>query len=103
MDSLVAPMLAQGRAEARSAFGFDPAASPQTAIDALFAATAALRAGDRGAAGAALVPLTGSGGAEAALQKLRDLPHLPRAAAATARARDSLFQSDGDSGRRRIM
>ncbi|WP_237217894.1 hypothetical protein, partial [Falsiroseomonas oryziterrae] len=46
LDPLVVPMLAQGRAEARAAFGLDPAAPPQRALDALYATAVALRAGN---------------------------------------------------------
>lgn len=100
LDPLVAPMLAQGRAEARAAFGLDPAASPQRATDALYATATALRAGNREAAAAALAPVTGAEGAPATLQRLAALPHLPRAAAATARARMALEQRDRGNRRR---
>lgn len=103
MDPLVVPMLAQGRAEARSAFGFNPTTSPQSAMDALFAAAAALRAGDPATARTALVPLTSADRAEATLQRLDALPPLPRAAAATARAQQSLMRRDSSGDRRRTF
>lgn len=101
LDGLVVPMLRQGRAEARSAFGLDPAATPQRATDALFGTAAALRAGDRAGAAAALAPLTGPDRAEGTLQRLAAMPYLPQAAAATSRARDSMLRNDQDDGNRR--
>jgi hypothetical protein len=99
MDPLLAPMLARGRAEARAAFGLDPAAPPQLAMDALFATTAALRAGDRPRAASALSPLTGPRQAEATLRSLERLPPLPAAATATARAERAMMQMDRGSRR----
>jgi hypothetical protein len=96
MDPLVAPMLEQGRAEARNAFGFTPAAPPQRTVDLLYATAAALRAGNRAAALEFLAPLTGPGGSEAALERLAALPYLPAAASGTARARDSLSRRERD-------
>jgi hypothetical protein len=100
-DALVVPMLAQGRAEARAAFGFSPAAPPQAAVNALYNAAEALRVNDRARAGAALVPLTGPDRVEATLDRLAALPYLPAAAAATARARNSMDQRDRDRDRDR--
>jgi hypothetical protein len=98
MDPLVVPMLRQGRAEARRAFGFRPDASAQQAVDALYGAAAALRAPDTAAAEAALRPLAPGGGA---LARLARLPILPQAAAGTARARFALVNRDrgGRDGR----
>jgi len=102
LDPLVVPQLAGGRAEARAAFGLDPAAPPQRALNALYATAAALRGGDRDAALAALASLTGPGRAEATLGRLAALPHLPQAAAATARARNGMRMMDQDNGRNRF-
>ncbi len=102
MDPLVPLALAQGRAEARAAFGLDPAASPQRAMDALYGAAAALRAGDRDGAIAALTPLTpltGALGAAPALTRLAAFPSLPRATEALARARIGMHRMDRDGGR----
>jgi hypothetical protein len=99
LDPLVAPMLARGRAEARAAFGLDPAAPPQRALDGLYGTAAALRQGDRARAAAALAPLTGTDRADGTLQRLAALPYLPEAAAATARARAAMNRRDQDSGR----
>lgn len=99
LDPLVVPMLRRGRAEARAAFGLDPAAAPQRAADALFGAAAALRAGDRGRATQALAPVTGAERADGTLQRLAALPYLPEATAATSRAQSALSRRDQDSGR----
>jgi hypothetical protein len=87
MDPLVPLALAQGRAEARAAFGLDPAASPQRAMDALYGAAAALRAGDRDRAIAALSPLTGAAGAAPALARLAAFPSSHRAGSGCRRCR----------------
>ena len=100
IDPLVAPLLAQGRAEARAAFGLDPAAPPQRAVDALFGTAAALRAGDQARAQAALAPLTGAERAEGTLQRLAAMPHLPQAAAATRAADNAMRRRDQDGSRR---
>jgi len=85
-DGLALPMLQQGRAESRRAFGIRPDAPPQLAVDALFAAAVALEAGRREEATAALVPIAAPGDAEAMRDRLDNLPHLPAAAAGTNRA-----------------
>ena len=102
MNALVPPLLAQGRAEARAAFGLDPAAPPQRVMDALYGAAAALRAGDSARAVAALAPLTGPDRAEAALARMAAFPYLPRAAQALAQARLGLNRMDRDGIRRRV-
>ncbi|SFL07920.1 hypothetical protein [Falsiroseomonas stagni] len=91
MDPLVVPMLRQGRAEARSAFGFRPDASAQAAVDALYGAAAAIRVRDSAAAAASLLPLAPDG---AALSRLAALPILPQAIAGTTRARAALVRRD---------
>lgn len=87
-DPLVAPMLQQGRAEARQAMGLRPGASGQSAVDGLYAAAAALRAGDRARAEAALAPIAPQPGVT--LARLAALPYLPNAAAATTAAQRAL-------------
>ncbi len=101
MDALVVPMLRQGRAEARAAFGFRPDASAQAAVDALYGAAAALRAHNQAGAEAALLPLSPDGGA---LPRLASLPTLPQAIAGTTRARAALVGRDrgGRNGRRTL-
>lgn len=104
-DALVAPMMSRGRAEARSVMGLRPDAAPQGAIDAWYAAAAALRAGDRAAAEAALAPVAPD--PPATLRRLAALPYIPAAAFATAQAnralvaRDSARDMDKPFGRRR--
>jgi hypothetical protein len=99
MDPLVSLALAQGRAEARAAFGLDPTAAPQRAMDALYGAAAALRAGDRPRAVQTLAPLTGADRAEAALTQMASFPYLPRAAQALAQARIGMNRMDRDGAR----
>jgi hypothetical protein len=101
MDPLVPLALAQGRAEARAAFGIDPAVSPQRAMDGLYGAAAALRAGDRGRAVAALAPLTGPDRAEQTLARLAAFPTLPVATRALAQARAGMNRMDRDNDRPR--
>lgn len=101
MDPLVVPMLRQGRAEARSAFGFRPDASAQAAVDALYGAAAALRARNPAGAEAALLPLAPDGGA---LPRLASLPTLPQAIAGTTRARAALVgRSQGGRHGRQVF
>lgn len=99
LDALVVPMLRQGRAEARTAFGFRSDAPAQLAVEALYGAAAALRSGDRARAEAALRPLTGPGREAGTIERLAALPRLPQAAAATARAQNALTQRDRNQGR----
>ena len=101
MDPLVPVLLAQGRAEARAAFGLDPTAAPQRAMDALYGAAAALRDGDRPRALQALVPLTGADRADGALTRMAAFPYLPRASQALAQARIGMNRMDRDGGRSR--
>ncbi|WP_137180454.1 hypothetical protein [Roseomonas sp. AR75] len=98
IDPTTILMLQAGRAEARAAFGIDPAAPPQQVVDSLFAVAVALRAGDREAALAALAPIVPPGQAEAVLARMAELPVLPRAAAATRRAQAAML----DMGQRRF-
>jgi hypothetical protein len=100
-DPLVAPMLGQGRAQARAAMGVRPDASPQGAVDAWYAAAAALRTGDRARAEAALA-LVAAAPSET-LRRLDPLPALPAAAIATSRAQGALMARDSDSRRRPLF
>lgn len=99
MDPLVPLALAQGRAEARAAFGIASAVPPQRAMDGLFGAAAALRAGDRDRALAALAPLAGEAGAVSLLGRLGAFPSLPVATRALAQARIGLTRMDQDNDR----
>ena len=94
LDAFVVPELRAGRAEARAAFGFRQEATPQLAVDSLYGAAAAFRAGDRAAASAALARLVQPGGEGVALQRLAAMPFLPRAAGATRRAQQALARRD---------
>ena len=100
LDPLVVPMLRQGRAEARRAFGFRADASAQAAVDALYGAAAALRLRNPVAAEAALLPLAPDG---AALSRLASLPSLPQAIAGTTRARAALVERDRGERRGRPL
>lgn len=91
-------LLREARAEARNAFGINQATPPQQALNGLYAASFALREGDRERAVAALAPLTGEAGVPAALARLEALPFLPKAAFATSYAQMGMTQMD--SGRR---
>jgi hypothetical protein len=99
LDPLVVPLLRQGRAEARAAFAIPEAAPPQAALDALFGAAAALRAGDADAAAARLTPLVGAAGVEPLLARLAAFPALPRAAFALAQAQNGMLRMNRDRGR----
>ncbi|GGC55039.1 hypothetical protein GCM10011504_36680 [Siccirubricoccus deserti] len=91
---LVATEFAQGQAELRPAIGIAPNAPAQPVVDALFAASRALQAGDRAAAERILSsPIFPAGGA-ATLQRLAALPMLPRANAATSLAASEMDRQD---------
>jgi hypothetical protein len=91
---LVATELAQGQAELRPAIGIAPNAPAQPVVETLYAASRALRAGDRAAAERILSqPIFPAGGA-ATLQRLAALPMLPRANTATALAASEMDRQD---------
>ncbi len=94
MDPTVPMAFARARSEARAAFGLDPAAPPQRAIDSLYGTAAALRAADRTRAASSLAALTGPAQAEPTLRRLAALPYLPQAAFATSRAQTELNRRD---------
>lgn len=100
-NPLVGVQLGQGRDEVRGLLGLVPGAAPQAVINALFAASEALRAGDRAGAARAL-PREVAPDAARTLAALDALPAAPIAARATAWADAelrSLDQAD-DDGRR---
>jgi hypothetical protein len=99
LDPLVAPDLMRARAETRAAFGLDPAAPPQRAVNALFGTAAALRAGQPERAEAALATVTGPQRAPQTLRQLAALPNLPVTQVATARAQQALTRRDRDNNR----
>ncbi len=93
-DPLVPHMMRLGRAEARAAMGVRPDAAPQAAVDAWYAAAAALAAGERAGAARALAAVAPD--PAATLGRLAALPNLPAAARATARANIALSARDSD-------
>lgn len=90
---LVSLELPRGRDEVRGLLGIAPGAAPQAVIDALFAVSAALRAGDRAGAARALPPEIAPD-ASRTLAALDALPAAPLAALATARAYSELMALD---------
>jgi hypothetical protein len=97
MSGIVPPLLANGRAEARSTFGISPTVPPQQAMNALYGTAEALRAGDRARATTLIAGLTGPERAEAALTRLANFPYMPRAAQALSQARSGMHRMDRDN------
>ncbi len=93
------------RGELRSALGIAPDAPPQAVVDALFAASRALAAGD-GAAAERVLPPPAFRDGRATLSRLAGLPPLPRTGSATALTDrellrvDQMNRSDGGDGGR---
>ena len=102
---LVGRELMVARGELREALGVSPDAPPQAVVDALYAASRALAAGDRAAAEQALPPPAFRDG-RTTLSRLSSLPPLPRTGTATALTDrellrvDQLNRSDGGDGGR---
>jgi len=94
---LVGVELRRGLAEVRSAVGIAPGAPSQPVVDALYAASRALRAGDAEAARRLLSPSLFPAGGAATLARLAALPRLPQAGFATSLAANELNRQD--SGR----
>ncbi|MFN6953863.1 MAG: hypothetical protein ACK4PG_03605 [Acetobacteraceae bacterium] len=90
---LVSLELPRGRDEVRGLVGIAPAAEPQAVIDALSAASEALRAGDRAGAARAL-PRDVAPDAARTLAALDALPPTPVAGRATAMAYSELMALD---------
>jgi hypothetical protein len=86
----VSTELAEGLKEVQSFVGINPAAPTQQVINALFAASRALQAGDQAAAERVLAPPTFPAGGAPTLQRLSALPLLPRANAASSLAASEL-------------
>jgi predicted small lipoprotein YifL len=102
---LVGRELVAARGELRSALGIAPEAPPQAVVDALYAASRALAAGDAAAAERVLPPPAFRSG-RATLARLSSLPPLPRTGTATALTDRELLRMDqtsradgGDGGR----
>jgi hypothetical protein len=98
---LVGLELQKGREDMRAALGIPPAAPPQAVVDALYAASRALQAGDAAAAERILAPPLFLAGGAATLQRLAALPPLPRANYATSLAASEMNRQDQDHGGRR--
>ncbi|MBX6742415.1 MAG: hypothetical protein QJR07_00420 [Acetobacteraceae bacterium] len=96
---LVATEFAQGLQEVRNAVGIAPSAPPQPVIDALYAASRALRAGDTASAERILSPPLFPAGGAATLQRLAALPLLPHANNATALALGEMNRQDQERER----
>jgi len=88
--------LQQGVGEARRALGIPANASPQSVIDALFAAREALQAGQVAAAEAAFPAATFPEGGRVTLARLGNLPRLPAAAAGTSAVQQQMDRNGGD-------
>lgn len=91
--------LRRGLPEVRNAVGIAPDAPPQAVVDALYAASRALRAGDTEAARRILSPPLFPAGGEATLARLAALPPLPQANFATSLTAGELTRQDTE-GRR---
>lgn len=96
---LVSTEFARGLPEVRSAVGIAPSAPPQPVIDALYAASRALRAGDIASADRILSPPLFPAGGAATLQRLASLPLLPHANNATALALGEMNRLDQERQR----
>jgi hypothetical protein len=90
----VSTELLAGQQEVVGAFGIAPNAPTQQVVDTLYAASRALRAGDRPAAERLLSPPAFTLGGPATLQRLAAMPRLPRAASATSLAAFELDRVD---------
>lgn len=85
--------LAAARGELREALGIAPDAPPQAVVDALYAASRALAAGDSAAAERLLPPPAFRDG-RTTLARLSSLPPLPRTGTATALTERELVRVD---------
>lgn len=92
----VTTALVEARNEARAALGIAPTAPPQAVIDQLYAASRALRVGDRVAAERSLSPAVFQGGGAATLSRLAALPPMPRANNAAVLAQFELYRLERD-------
>ncbi len=97
---LVGLELRRGLEDVRNAVGIAPGAPPQPVVDALYAASQALRAGDAEAARRALAPPVFPAGGDATLARLAAQPPLPRAAFAASFTAREMNRTDSQDGRR---
>jgi hypothetical protein len=93
---LVGTEFARAQAELRPAIGIAPNAPAQPVVDALYAASRALRAGDQTAAERILSPPIFLAGGAATLQRLSALPPMPKVNVATSLAASELNRQDFD-------
>jgi hypothetical protein len=105
---LVGRELVAARGELRAALGVSADAPPQAVVDAFYAASRALAAGDNAAAEQALPPPAFRDGGRVTLARLASLPPLPRTGTATALTEREMVRVDqtgrhstdgGDGGR----
>ncbi|PZW43564.1 hypothetical protein C8P66_11525 [Humitalea rosea] len=97
ISPLAAMDLQRGVGQARTALGIPADAPPQAVIDALFAARAALLAGQATAAEAALPAATFPAGGRVTLVRLGNLPALPAAAAGAQAVQHQMDRNGGDN------
>lgn len=83
-----------GLQELRQTIGIAPQAPAQPVVQALYAASRALAAGDQAAAERSLAAPPFMAGGPATLQRLAALPPMPRVAAASSRAAQELDRQD---------
>jgi hypothetical protein len=94
LNAILQPQLEEGRAELRQVLGVRPDAPPQVVIDALYAASRALGAGDTAAADRILSGPAFTAGGQATLQRLAALPPVPKAAFAAVNTQMELDRGD---------
>jgi hypothetical protein len=94
LNAILQPELEAGRAELRTVLGVRPDAPPQQVVDALYAASRALRAGDVPAAERILSGPVFTAGGTATLQRLAALPPMPRVGTAAVRTQQEIQRSD---------
>ena len=91
MDSITKQQMLQARGDLRKIIGVAPGMPSQRVVNALLAASGALRAGDEAAAIAALSPPVFTRPGAETLQSLTDLPYLQMANLATSSAQAQEF------------
>jgi hypothetical protein len=94
LNAILQPQLEEGRAELRGVLGVRPDAPPQQVIDALYAASRALQAGDTAAADRILSGPAFTAGGAATLARLSALPPVPKVAFAAVNTQMELDRSD---------
>jgi hypothetical protein len=100
MPPLAVTQMREARDAVRQAVGIAPDATPTAVVQAMDAAAAAFRSGNRAGAVAALNGVTGGNGARAA-DVLSALPNIPIASTATANAQNGMMQMQNQMFRSR--